>query len=324
MHKITGPALATVAAAAALLHGSIAAAGQPTVDAAKDFSQVMGVVRVGGLLISAIVIVGALVIVRFLRSIVDRLSVRFTHRRLTFQKVESFARFFIYIATATATIALSFRINETVLALLGGTLAVAVGFSLRDLVAAMIAGVTIMLDRPFQVGDRVAYAGEYGDIVAIGLRSVRMQTLDDNTVTIPNNKILTDVTSCGNYGALDMQVAVDFRVGVDQDLGVAERLITEAIASSRYAYLDKPIVVGIKQEMTHDVVAILLRGKGYVLDTKYEVAFVTDVTRRVIGAFNEHGILPPAVLHRHLESGSAKETAWPSTLTPSTADERLS
>jgi hypothetical protein len=51
-----------------------------------------------------------------------------------------------------------------------------------------------MFDRPFQVGDRVSYGGEYGDIIKIGLRSVRMNTLDDNIITIPNNKVFTDVT----------------------------------------------------------------------------------------------------------------------------------
>ena len=67
--------------------------------------------------------IGALVVIRFLRSIVDRLSARFAHRRLTFQKIESFARFIIYIAAGGVAIALSFRINQTVLTLLGGTLA---------------------------------------------------------------------------------------------------------------------------------------------------------------------------------------------------------
>jgi small-conductance mechanosensitive channel len=266
--------------------------------AVKDLSQIVSFVRWSGLMVSAFVLVGALVLVRFIRTAVDRLSVRFTHRRLTLQKLESFTRFFIYIAVGVVTIALSFRINETLVTLLGGTLAVAIGFSLRDLVAAMIAGVTIMLDRPFQVGDRVNYAGEYGDIISIGLRSVRMQTLDDNTVTIPNNKILTDVTSCGNYGALDMQVAVEFFVGVDQNLKLAARLIEEAITSCRFAFLDKPVVVGMKQQMAQDIVAVKLTGKGYVLDTKYEAAFVSDVTRRVLEAFAEHDVLPPAKLVR--------------------------
>jgi small-conductance mechanosensitive channel len=180
---------------------------------------------------------------------------------------------------------------------------------MRDLVAAMIAGVTIMFDRPFQVGDRVKYGGEYGDIIKIGLRSVQMFTLDHNVVTIPNNKILTDVSSCGNYGALEMQVQFDFYIGVDQDIELAERLISEGILSSRYVYLDKPIDVFIKQVIEKDYVAIHLRGKAYVVDTKYEKPFETDVMKRILLAFRQRGILPPAVLHRSLEPGADLQPA---------------
>ena len=169
---------------------------------------------------------------------------------------------------------------------------------MRDLVAAFIAGVTIMLDRPFQVGDRVAYAGEYGDIIQIGLRSVRMNTLDHNVVTIPNNKVLTDVTSCGNYGALEMQVAMDFFIGVDQDITLARRLVLEACLTSRYVFLAREIPVLAKQEILGNVVAIHLKARPYVLDLKYEKAFETDVHSRVLEAFRAHGIQPPAVLHR--------------------------
>ena len=52
-----------------------------------------------------------------------------------------------------------------------------------------------------------------------------MRTLDDNIVTIPNNKVLTDVTSCGNYGQLHMQVGMDFFVGMDQNIELAEELV---------------------------------------------------------------------------------------------------
>src|SRR5690606_33860764 len=96
---------------------------------------------------------------------------------------------------------LSVRLDARTLAVIGGALAFAVGFAMRDVVAAFIAGITIIFDRPFQVGDRVRFAGEYGDILKIGLRSVRLLTLDNVIVTIPNNKILTDVTASGNYGA---------------------------------------------------------------------------------------------------------------------------
>ena len=67
-----------------------------------------------------------------------------------------------------------------------------------------------------------------------------MQTLDDNTVTIPNNKFLNEITSNGNYGALDMQVSIPFHIGVDQDVTTARRIITEAALTSRYVFLEKP------------------------------------------------------------------------------------
>jgi small-conductance mechanosensitive channel len=180
----------------------------------------------------------------------------------------------------------------------GGALAFAVGFAMRDLVAAVIAGVMIMFDRPFQVGDRVQYAGEYGDIIQIGLRSVRMRTLDDNIVTIPNNKILTDVTSSGNYGALDMQVSMEFFIGIDQDAELAERLVKESLLTSSYVFLGKPAVVRVQQVLKENYPALKLVGKAYVLDTTYEMSFVTDVNKRVLRAFRKHQVQPPAMLHR--------------------------
>ena len=92
------------------------------------------------------------------------------------------ARFVVYIATVVVALSLSVRLDPTALTVIGGALAFAVGFALRDLVASFIAGVTILFDRPFQVGDRVTYGGEYGDIIKIGLRSVRMSTLDHNII----------------------------------------------------------------------------------------------------------------------------------------------
>ena len=229
----------------------------------------------------------------------DRLGLQFANRRPLIQKVESFTRFAIYFVTASIVIVLSFRFDEETLKIIGGALAFAVGFAMRDLVAAIIAGVMIMFDRPFQVGDRVMYAGEYGDILQIGLRSVRMRTLDDNIVTIPNNKVLTDVTSSGNYGELDMQVAMSFYIGIDQDVDLAERLVKESILSSRYVFLDKPVVVLVTQVLDKaGYVAVHLRGKAYVLDVKYEKAFETDVNKRVLRAFRKHDVGPPAMLHR--------------------------
>jgi small-conductance mechanosensitive channel len=233
---------------------------------------------------------------------------------LLFQKIGTVFKFLVYVGTSAVVIGLSVRLDTKVLAIIGGTIAVAIGFAIRDLVASFIAGIMIMIDRPFQVGDRVTFGGEYGDITAIGLRSVRMRTLDDNTVTIPNNKFLTDITSCGNYGALDMQVVMDFYIGVDQDVTTARDIVTEAGLTSRYVHLPKPVVVLVNQVIQDNYVAIRLRLKAYVLDTRYEKAFESDVNLCVIRAFGDRGILPPAILHRNvppprtLERGNLAES----------------
>ncbi len=257
-------------------------------------------VRWGGIAASVPIIVGAMFLIRLVENAGERLSTRFSNRRPTIQKVQTSARFILYILTFGLTLSISIRLDPTALTVIGGALAFAVGFALRDLVASFIAGITIMFDRPFQVGDRVSYGGEYGDIIQIGLRSVRMNTLDHNIITIPNNKVFTDVTSSGNYGALEMQVAMDFYVGIDQDVVLAAELIREACLTSPYVFLAQPIPVLAKQVILQDYVAFHLKARPYVYDCKFEKPFETDVHFRVLEAFREHDIGPPAILHRML------------------------
>lgn len=259
--------------------------------------EIARLVRFSGVLTSVVVIAGVWFVLRVVADTVERLSRQFQSRRLLLQKIQTIVQFIAYIGTALVVVLLSFRLDKTVLTLIGGTLAVSVGFAVRDVVASFIAGIMIMIDRPFQVGDRVSFGGMYGDIRAIGLRSVRMQTLDDNVVTIPNNKFITDITSCGNYGALDMQVVMDFYIGIDQDVVLARDTLTEAALTSRYVHLPKPTEVLVKQVIHEQYVAVQLRLKSYVLDTRYEKAFETDVNLRVMQEFGVLGIRPPAVLH---------------------------
>lgn len=182
--------------------------------------------------------------------------------------------------------------REMLLAL-GGSAAVAVGFALKDVAASIIAGLILLFDRPFQVGDRVSFGDTYGEIVSIGLRSVRLSTLDDNLVTIPNSRFITEVVSSGNAGALDMMVVCDFHVALDADLQQAQALIHEAIVTSRFVYLKKPVSFAINEVVVAERLAIQVRAKAYVLDVHYEKAFQSDIVVRVSQLFVEHGITRP-------------------------------
>ena len=129
---------------------------------------------------------------------------------------------------------------------------------------------------------------------------MRIRTLSDSIVTIPNNKFLTEAVSSGNTGALDMLVEMDFYIGVDQDLDAAREIVRDAITSSRYTYLGKPWTVLLSSVIQDSYVAIRLRAKVYVLDVQYEMALQSDVTERVLRAFADSHIEPPAILHRSL------------------------
>ena len=73
----------------------------------------------------------------------------FAEQRLMLHKVNTFFHFAVYLATVVTVVLLSFHVSTQVLAVLGGTLAVALGFALKDLAASVVAGILMLFDRPF-------------------------------------------------------------------------------------------------------------------------------------------------------------------------------
>lgn len=255
-----------------------------------------------GIPYAVVILVVMVVVARIIARQSVTLGERFADRRLVIQQTGSFLSFLVYLLGLTFATLTLFVLTEQMLLAVGGTFAVAGGFAMKDLVASVIAGVTILLDRPFQVGDRVTFAGYYGEITHIGLRSVRMMTLDDTQVTIPNNRFLTEAVASGNAGAVDMMIQVDLYIGVDQDLDEARRLLSEVVTTSRFVNLNRKWNVLARQVIQENYLAIRLRAKAYVLDARLEKAFQGDITERALDAFHQAGIQPPAVLHRNVES----------------------
>lgn len=299
--RLASPVRAALAAPAAAALAVLLDARTAAAQDMPDLGKLAGLVRWSGVALSLFVVGGAVVLLRVVARLAAGFGARFANRRPTIQKVESVARFTVYLAMIVVVTALSVRLDSTAVTVIGGALAFAVGFAMRDLVAAFIAGITIMFDRPFQVGDRVEFAGQYGDVLKIGLRSVRLNTLDHNVITIPNNKVLTEVTSSGNYGALEMQTPLDFWIGADQDVERAIDIVREACLTSPFVFLDQPVPIFVKQVIVQDYVALHVKARPYVFDCKYEKPFETDVHLRVAKAFAAHGIRPPSVLNRLVE-----------------------
>ena len=254
--------------------------------------------RPGGILPALLVLTAAYAVSAFVARVLSNMGERFADRRLVLHQIKAVLRLVVFFVGILIAASFLFSFSSEALLALGGTIAVAAGFAFKDLLASMIAGIIILVDRPFQVGDRITFGEHYGEVVEIGLRTVRLVTLDDNLVTIPNNKFLTDAVASGNAGELDMLVQIDFHIGADQNLSLAKRLVGEALTSSHYAFLEKPWTVVVSPISLGDAVGLRLRAKVYVIDVKYEKALETDVTEQVLAAFQHHDIEPPAILHR--------------------------
>lgn len=270
-----------------------------------DAAQVLKFVRPGGFATALLIFVVGWVLVQIVRRTGDHLGNHMVDRRLAISQVVTFLRFGIFIGTFAAVVPVLFALTDQMMIALGGTIAVTVGFALKDLAASIIAGITLLIDKPFQVGDRVSFDGFYGEIVGIGMRSVRLATLDDNLVTIPNNKFLNDCVSSGNAGELHMLVQQDFYIGIDQDLQTAKRIVEEALTSCPYAYLSKPWIVLVNEVIQDQYFALRLRAKVYVMDVRYEKILESDVTQRIVVAFADAGIQRPAILYRNAPIAAA-------------------
>jgi small-conductance mechanosensitive channel len=81
------------------------------------------------------------------------------------------------------------------LTVLGGTI---IGFAAINTLGNTIAGLIVMTSRPFKVGDRIFFNGQFADVEAIELIYTKMRTLDNVLVSIPNQELLK--AEIDNYG----------------------------------------------------------------------------------------------------------------------------
>lgn len=159
---------------------------------------------------------------------------------------------------------------------------IAAGLASLDILKNIFAGIMILYDRPFQVGDNIRLAEFNGQVIKIGLRFTKIITNNDSTVTIPNSEIMNKVISNINNGQPDSQVTAEIILPIDVDMDKIRQIAIEAAQVSRYIYLNKPITVLFFSEIINQKVYLKMIIRAYVMDTKYEFQFKSDLTELVI------------------------------------------
>ncbi len=129
-----------------------------------------------------------------------------------------------------------------------GVLTVAVGFAAQTSIGNLIAGIFLIIDRPFEVGDHVQIEGKHGHIEAISLMSTHIRTFDNLLVRWPNEFVLRAMII--NFARNPAwRLEIPFRIHHGADIARARQVVSERAKRSRHVLIDPPPVVwGIQIE----------------------------------------------------------------------------
>lgn len=231
-------------------------------------------------------------LVRVVVWVLEKLAERSAKRRLMFKRLVPILRIFLWAFAAFFVIRVVFSVQGQEFLAAGAAVGVAIGFAAQDILKNIFGGLIVLFDQPFQVGDKISVGGTYGEVVSIGLRSTRITTPDDNLVTVPNSQVVDGQVANANSGELNCQVVTDLYLPGWVDEGEAKRIAFDAAVSSKFVYLNKPIVVLVRDKF-EDTFLTHLKVKAYVLDPRYEFLFMSDVTERARAGFRKAGLLGP-------------------------------
>ncbi len=105
-----------------------------------------------------------------------------------------------------------------------GVVGVALGFGAQYLVRDIIAGLAILIEDQFGVGDVVDVGPATGTIETVSLRATRLRDVNGVLWVVPNGEI----TRVGNYSQLWARTVLDIGVAYDTDLDRAKDIILDA------------------------------------------------------------------------------------------------
>ena len=124
-----------------------------------------------------------------------------------------------------------------------GILGFTIGFALQDIMQNFVAGIILLIQQPFDVGDVIETDQFVGTILAINLRTSDMKTIDGRMVTIPNASILSNPIT--NYTRAEFR-RIELPVGVsyEADPAVARQVVLESLLNvPGFVGEPEPIVV---------------------------------------------------------------------------------
>ncbi len=192
-----------------------------------------------------------------------------TDLRLGTERRRKRARTIRAVATSAATVVAALTILFIVLQVLGvpvaallasaGVLSVAIGFGAQSLVKDLISGLFMLVEDQYGVGDIIDVGEAVGTVEEVGLRCVRLRSLDGTVWYVPNGEIVR----VGNMTRTWSRALLEVRFHFDTDVEVARKAMFDAVAAARKnpevekAILSEPEIPGI-EAMAYNSVSLRL------------------------------------------------------------------
>ncbi len=177
-----------------------------------------------------------------------------------------------------------------------GVMGVAIGFAAKDTLSNLIAGILLIIDRPFEIGDRIEVwsaptgSASWGDVIDIGLRATKIKTTDNIIIVIPNNEIMKrDIV---NYTLISTSIRVRINIGVayNTDIELAKKLVLEVANGVEWVQASPPPKVVVRNfgESSVD-----LQLRAWINDARQRMNTISTITDRIKTAFDAEKIEIP-------------------------------
>ncbi len=249
-------------------------------------SELMETGPVSALLIIVIGIPLIKIAKRYLRKLFDRTEFDEGLENFMF-RIAGVTMWALVILTATSELG----INVTGIVAALGIFGLAVAFAAQDTMENVIAGIFIIVDRPFREGERILLPkklggiySSWGDVKQIGLRTTHVRSTDGVMLTIPNKLLTKDPVANFSHRS-DMALRVRIRMGVAPtwaNVTNAQEIVEDIAANHPDICREpKPPEVVLRDFGPHEVIMEI----RYYVDNAKKMRpsksfFVTEILRR--------------------------------------------
>jgi MscS family membrane protein len=149
-------------------------------------------ITVRKIVIGLVLFLGGWVTSRFLSALfANRLLKRF---RLSKDGTAAIRTLVFYVLLVIVTLAALRAMNVplTAFTILGGALAIGVGFGSQALVNNFIGGLIMLAERPVRLGERIMFGKFDGVVEEVGFRCTKLRDRNDHLITIPNSTLINE------------------------------------------------------------------------------------------------------------------------------------